>query len=235
MTLSDLGTRVIGWTPPPVPGPAVISGRFIRLERLALSHADSLFAANRVSDAIWDYMPYGPFADIDGYRAWVTQMGSQSDPFFYALCDTQTGAALGVASYLRITPAAGSIEVGHINLSPALQKTPSATEAMFLMMDWAFGAGYRRYEWKCNALNRASRRAAERLGMSYEGTFRQAAVVKGRNRDTAWFAAIDSEWPRLRKAFDRWLSPVNFDTQGQQKQSLVDFTAPILVTRDPGP
>jgi RimJ/RimL family protein N-acetyltransferase len=228
------GPPVLNWTPPPAPGPDQMTGRFVRLERLASRHADSLFAANRASDAIWDYLPYGPFADITPYRDWVAGMAGQADPFFYALCDARTGAALGVASYLRITPAAGSIEVGHINLSPALQRTPAATEAMFLMMRWAFDAGYRRYEWKCDALNRPSRRAAERLGLRYEGIFRQAAVVKGRNRDTAWFAAIDGEWPHLRAAFESWLSPTNFDAEGRQRQSLADLTAPILVSRDPG-
>jgi RimJ/RimL family protein N-acetyltransferase len=138
-----------------------------------------------------------------------------------------------VASYLRIAPEAGSIEVGHINLSPELQRTRAATDAMFLMMDWAFEAGYRRYEWKCNALNLGSRRAAERLGFSFEGVFRQAAVIKGRNRDTAWFAAIDSEWPMLKAAFDRWLDPDNFDSDGSQKIALSDLTEPVLVARDP--
>jgi RimJ/RimL family protein N-acetyltransferase len=160
-------------------------------------------------------------------------MAGRNDPFFYALCDRATGRAGGVASYLRISPAAGSIEVGHIALAPVLQRSPAATEAMALMMGWAFSAGYRRYEWKCDALNLASRRAAARLGLSYEGTFRQAAVVKGRNRDTAWFAAIDAEWPRLSAAFNDWLAPANFDGAGRQRLSLSALTAPILVTRDP--
>jgi len=134
---------------------------------------------------------------------------------------------------MRIKPGAGSIEVGHINLSQGLQKTRAATEAMYLLMAWAFEAGYRRYEWKCNAANLGSRRAAERLGFSYEGVFRQAGVVKGRNRDTAWFAAIDSEWPALKSAFETWLAPTNFDANGRQMQSLSDLTAPILVARDP--
>src|SRR5262249_42598244 len=134
-----------------------------------------------------------------------------TDPVFLAIVDAATGLAAGVASYLRIDPPNGSIEVGHIALSPRLQRTPAATESMYLMMNWAFSAGYRRYEWKCNALNEASRRAAMRLGLSYEGVFRQAAVVKGRNRDTAWYATIDSEWPALKQAFERWLDPANFD------------------------
>jgi RimJ/RimL family protein N-acetyltransferase len=211
-----------------------MGGRHVRLERLdAARHSAELHAANVASDAIWDYLPYGPFAREDDYRAWAMGMQGLPDPFFYALRDLRTGLCGGVASYLRITPAAGSIEVGHINLSPALQRSPAATEAMALMMGWAFEAGYRRYEWKCDALNLPSRRAAARLGLSFEGVFRQAAVVKGRNRDTAWFAAIDTEWPRLKSAFATWLDPANFDTNGRQRQSLSTLTAPILVARDP--
>ena len=229
-----LGAPVPGWTPPLPPGPAVMEGRLVRLERLdPARHAADLHAANTASDAIWDYLPYGPFASLGDYRAWAEGMAGQNDPFFYALSDRATGRAGGVASYLRISPAAGSIEVGHIALAPVLQRSPAATEAMALMMGWAFAAGYRRYEWKCDALNIPSRRAAQRLGLSYEGTFRQAAVIKGRNRDTAWFAAIDAEWPRLSAAFDRWLAPDNFDPAGRQKQSLSALTAPILAARDP--
>jgi RimJ/RimL family protein N-acetyltransferase len=211
-----------------------MEGRHVRLERLdPVAHAAEVQAANRASDAIWNYLPYGPFATEAEWRAWAEGMAGLADPFFYVLRDKATGRAGGVASYLRIAPEAGSIEVGHIALSPALQRTPAATEAMALMMGWAFGAGYRRYEWKCNALNLASRRAAERLGLSFEGVFRQAAVVKGRNRDTAWFAAIDSEWPALKAAFDRWLDPGNFDAAGRQRVALSDLTRPILVSRDP--
>ena len=143
------------------------------------------------------------------------------------------GRAEGVASYLRITPAVGSIEVGHICLSPRLQATVAATEAMFLMMDWAFASGYRRYEWKCDALNLPSRRAAERFGFSYEGTFRQATIYKGRNRDTAWFAMVDRDWPGLQRAYRTWLDPANFDAAGRQRQRLSDLTRPCLVSRDP--
>ncbi len=152
----------------------------------------------------------GRFADEARYADWVRSFEASADPLFYAIRNLETGSWEGVASYLRIAPEAGSIEVGHINFSPALQRTRAATEAMYLMMRWAFEAGYRRYEWKCNALNLGSRRAAERLGLSYEGVFRQAAVVKGRNRDTAWFAAIDAEWPTLKSAFETWLAPENF-------------------------
>lgn len=228
------GPPVPGFTPPPVPAGKVLDGRHVRLEPLsAARHGAALFAAYRGDDRVWDYLPYGPFSDEAGYLDWLGSVEGAADPYFYAIIDKGTGLAAGVASYLRITPAMGSIEVGHINLAPSLQKTRAATEAMALMMEWAFQAGYRRYEWKCDALNLPSRRAAERLGFSYEGTFRQAAVVKGRNRDTAWFAAIDAEWPRLKAAFDTWLDPANFDASGRQKRSLAALTRPILVSADP--
>ena len=228
------GAPVIGWVVPKRPGLPVITGRLARLERLdGAAHAEGLFGANAASDAIWGYLPYGPFARLAEYRVWVDGMAARDDPVFYAIRDRASGALGGVASYLRITPEAGSIEVGHINLSPLLQRSACATEALFLMMEWAFDAGFRRYEWKCDALNLPSRRAAERFGFSYEGTFRQAAVVKGRNRDTAWFAVIDKDWPGLRRAYRRWLDPANFDEAGQQRLSLAALTAPLLVARDP--
>jgi RimJ/RimL family protein N-acetyltransferase len=158
-------------------------------------------------------------------------VGAPADPQFHAIIDLATGKVGGVASYLRIDPAAGSIEVGHINFSPRLQRTVAATEAMYLMMKRAFELGYRRYEWKCHALNAPSRAAAQRLGFSYEGIFRQARVDKGRNRDTAWYAAIDADWPALDRAFSSWLDPANFDEIGQQRTSLSSLTDPILVAR----
>ncbi len=230
----NLGVPVPGWSARPRPDWARIEGRHVTLERLdPARHAADLHAANRASDAIWDYLPYGPFAEEAEYRAWAEGMAARDDPWFAAVVDRATGRALGVASYLRIEPLAGSIEVGHINFSPALQHTRAATEAMYLMMAWAFDAGYRRYEWKCNSLNLASRRAAERYGLSFEGIFRQATVVKGRNRDTAWFAAVDGEWPAIRAAFETWLDPANFDADGRQRQGLSALTRPILVTSDP--
>jgi len=231
----DIGAEVPGWTPPPRPSGEVLQGRYALLEPLsATRHATDLHRANLANNAIWDWLPYGPFATEAEYRDWVRGVAGQADPFFYAIRDLATGHWAGVASYLRIDPGAGSIEVGHINLSPELQRTRAATEAMYQLMKWAFNAGYRRYEWKCNALNLPSRRAAERLGLSYEGIFRQAGVVKGRNRDTAWFAAIDDEWPVLDTAFSRWLDPANFDADGRQRESLADLTRPVLVLRDPG-
>lgn len=228
------GDPVPDWTAPAWPSGAPLAGRFVRLERLdPARHAADLYAANRVDDSIWDYMGYGPFTDSAAYGAWVESMAAERDPWFLAIIDEATGKPAGVASYLRITPAQGTIEVGHICLSPSLQRTPAATEAMFLMMDWAFGAGYRRYEWKCDALNLPSRRAAQRYGFSFEGIFRQHMIYKGRNRDTAWFAIIDREWPELRTAFQTWLQPGNFEGD-RQLCRLSDLTAPQLFSRDPG-
>lgn len=149
------------------------------------------------------------------------------DPLFFAIIDAATSSPTGVASYLRITPAAGSIEVGHLHYSPGLQRTPAGTEAMFLMMQWAFANGYRRYEWKCDSLNAPSRAAAERLGFLFEGIFRQATIYKGRSRDTAWFSIIDAEWPLLRKAFQTWLLPENFGPDGRQQTRLSELTRKI--------
>ena len=154
-----------------------------------------------------------------------------NDPLFHAIVDNATGKAIGLASYLRIDPASGSIEVGHINYSPLLQRTPAATEAMYLMMQRVFELGYRRYEWKCDALNARSRAAAQRYGFSFEGIFRQATVYKGRNRDTAWYAIIDREWPALQAAFLQWLDPSNFDADGRQRVRLADLTGVVLKQR----
>lgn len=238
MTASDplrpVGPRIENWTPPPVPSGAVLQGRYARLEPvLAKAHAALLYRAYAGHDAVWDYLPYGPFSSASQYHRWVRDMENRPDPYFHAIRDLETGDWGGVASFLRIAPASGSIEVGHINLAPRLQRTRAATEAMALMMGWAFEAGYRRYEWKCDALNQPSRRAAQRLGLSFEGVFRQATVVKGRNRDTAWFAAIDREWPALREAFRAWLDPANFDRQGRQIERLSDLTRLVRAVSDP--
>jgi len=230
----DIGAIVKDWTPPPRPVSLALEGRYARLEPLSPdTHAAQLFKANSASDAIWDFLPYGPFASASAYHRWMRDVTAGDDPRFLAIYNRDSGQWQGVASFLRIQPEAGSIEVGHINFSPALARTRAATEAMFLMMQWAFEAGYRRYEWKCDARNLASRRAAERLGLSYEGTFRQAAVIKGRNRDTAWFAAIDSEWPALKEAFLAWLAPANFDAAGRQRERLGDLTRLVRVADDP--
>jgi RimJ/RimL family protein N-acetyltransferase len=193
-------------------------------------HAADLFTANQTDSTgrMWTYLPYGPFDQLADYIAWMQRVCLGEDPLFHAIIDGATGKAVGVASYLRIDPANGSIEVGHIAYAPALQRTPAATEAMYLLMQRAFNLGYRRYEWKCDALNAPSRAAAQRLGLSFEGVFRQAVMYKGRNRDTAWYATIDREWPDLSAAFERWLNPANFDEQGRQRLRLSDLTASIL-------
>lgn len=233
-TPRPLGRPVPNWTPPPLPSMEVLEGRYARLEPLgAAEHAALLFREFDGHDAVWDYLPYGPFSSAALYHRWVRDITADPSAKFYALKNRDTGRWGGVASYLRITPDSGSIEVGHINLSPAMQGTRAATEAMFLMMQWAFENGYRRYEWKCDALNRPSRKAAQRLGFSYEGIFYNATVVKGRNRDTAWFAVIDSDWPALKEAYRVWLDPANFDGTGRQKEALADLTSLVRRFSDP--
>src|SRR5262245_44011208 len=204
-----------------------MQGRLCRLEPLdAATHAQALheeYAADR-EGRNWTYLPYGPFPSADAYAAAVESVQAGDDPVFHAIVARSSCRPVGVASYLRIEPAMGVIEVGHLSYSPALQRSAAATEAMYLMMRRTFDElGYRRYEWKCDSLNLASRRAAERLGFRYEGTFRQMMVVKGRSRDSAWFSIIDSEWPALRTAFERWLDPANFDAQGRQRRRLSEL------------
>jgi len=223
-----VGAEVVNWSPRAWPVAKPIEGRWCWLEPLdPVRHGAQLFESYRAdrSGRLWTYLPYGPFEDFSSYDAWLFEVAHRSDPMFFAIID---GArrALGVASYQRIDPRAGTIEVGHLNFSPALQGSTAATEAMIMMMRVVFDElGYRRYEWKCDALNDASRRAAERLGFTYEGTFRQATVVKGRNRDTAWYSIIDAEWPRLSKIFSQWLRPGNFDADGRQRESLAQLIA----------
>jgi RimJ/RimL family protein N-acetyltransferase len=222
-----IGHAVPNWQPPPFPNPAPIEGRYARVEPLdATRHARSLYAANAEDrdGAMWTYLPYGPFESEKQYTAWATERASSRDPSFYAVLDRTTGRALGVLSYLRIDPPNGVIELGHLAYSPALQQTRTSTEALFLLMAHAFSLGYRRVEWKCDALNAPSRRAAERFGFSYEGTFRQAVVIKGRNRDSAWYAIIDRDWPRIRASFETWLDPANFGPDDRQRVSLTSLT-----------
>lgn len=229
-----IGYPVPGWTAPPRPPLEPMEGHYCRVEPIdPARHAADLHDANcqDVEGRIWAYLPYGPFETQDQYRNWMEATCLGEDPMFHAIVDLETGKAAGIASYLRIDPKNGSIEVGHINYAPPLQRSRGATEAMYLMMKRAFELGYRRYEWKCHGLNAKSRSAAMRLGLSYEGVFRQATVVKGNNRDSAWYAAIDAEWPALDTAFQTWLDPANFDAAGTQKQSLSALTAPVLVKR----
>jgi RimJ/RimL family protein N-acetyltransferase len=228
------GFPVSDWMPARLPTRKIMTGRFCRLEPLDLEvHTEDLFAAHALDPEgrNWTYLPYGPFSTYEAYSDWIDRFSTGSDPLFFAVISAETGRAVGVASYLRIDPANGSIEVGHLNFSPLMQRTPIATEAMWLMMKEAFDLGYRRYEWKCNALNIPSRAAAQRLGLSFEGVFRQAAVIKGHNRDTAWYATIDKEWPALNEAFQKWLAPENFDEEGRQRVALSRLTEHVLVKR----
>ena len=216
-----IGDDVPAWAPPPRPPRAVLAGRYCRVEPLdPPRHAAQLWAANALDreGRMWTYS----FASLEEYRSWLEARVHSEDPLFFAIVDAATGLAVGVASYLRIDPANGSVEVGHLQFSPLLQRTAAATESMYLMMKQAFDLGYRRYEWKCDALNAASRRAAERLGFTFEGVFRQAVIYKGRNRDTAWYSVIDKEWNALDAAYRRWLDPTNFDAEGRQQSSLAD-------------
>ena len=231
MTIQPIGFSIGDWTPPVRPPAEPMIGRYCRLERLdADRDGQSLFDAYALDSEgrNWTYLPHGPFENYAEFHIWLSGMAKLDDPFFFTIIDAESQTSVGIASYLRITPPAGSIEVGHIHYSPLLQRTPAATEAMYLMMEQAFALGYRRYEWKCDALNAPSRMAAQRLGLSYEGVFRQATVYKQRNRDTAWYATIDREWPDLKQAFEQWLDPNNFDNDRNQKIRLSTLTAPLL-------
>ncbi|WP_249696326.1 GNAT family protein [Stappia sp. WLB 29] len=221
-----IGPDVPGWTPRELPPRSVMQGRTCRLEPYEPRHAAGLFAAYRedADGRNWTYLGYGPVETEAEFLKFAEATYRSEDPLFHVVVDAASGRELGIASYLRIDAANGVIEVGHINFSPLMQGSVQSTEAMYLMMRRVFDElGYRRYEWKCDALNGPSRRAAGRLGFSYEGTFRQAMVYKGRNRDTAWFSILDSEWPHLRTAFEAWLSPENFDLQGRQIQRLEEI------------
>ena len=218
------------FTPPPHPEGITLEGQLVRLEPLdSKKHAQQLFESNSEEggERNWTYLPYGPFNAVSDYSDWLRSIEALPDPVFFTIIRKEDGKAVGVASYLRINPNEGSIEVGHINFSPSLQRTAEATETMFLMMQWAFNSGYRRYEWKCNAKNVKSRKAAQRLGLSYEGVFRQASISKGQNRDTAWFAAIDKEWRQLEAAFSDYLKSCN-----SNPKSLRVLTKSILVKKD---
>lgn len=219
-----IGLAVDNWTPRPFPSQKPMAGQYCKLEGLCPStHGDQLFDSFGADPEgkNWTYLFDGPFDSRADFDAWINRVSKTSDPLFYAIIDTKTERAVGVASFMRIDPANGVIEVGNIHFSPLLQKTPLATEAMFLMMKRAFDElGYRRYEWKCDSLNAPSRKAAARFGFTFEGIFRQAIMYKGRSRDTAWFSIIDSEWPSTKAMFESWLDSSNFDVNGQQKKKL---------------
>lgn len=211
-------------TPAKKPDPVALQGRFVRLEPLDVeAHAEGLFAASSGPEAekLWLYMPVGPFANLAAHRAHLQSTLKNPDFFPYILRDASTGTILGQACYLRIDPTNRSIEVGYILYGPTAQRSAATTEAMYLMARHVFETlGYRRYEWKCNDLNAPSKAAALRLGFTYEGLFRQAVIVKGRNRDTAWYSMLDSEWPARKAMFEAWLDPANFDAGGRQRRSL---------------
>ena len=222
-----IGFPMPDWAPAELPPRTPMQGHYCRLEPLDVArHAEDLFHAYRADtdNRLWTYVSSGPFDDIESFSRWAEASSQSKDPLVHAVIDRATEIALGVASYMRIDPGNGVIEVGAIKYAPVLQRTVAGTEAMYLLMKRAFDElGYRRYEWKCNNLNEASKRAATRYGFAFEGVFRQAAIVKGRNRDTAWFAIIDTEWPAIKAAFEAWLSPSNFNGGGLQKKGLRSF------------
>ena len=219
-----IGFPVTDWKPAKHPRGVFMEGRLCRLEATdPAAHGEQLFAAFEEDreHRNWTYLPYGPFATRDDFYEWMESCCLGDDPCFFTVIDQADGRAAGLASYLRIESASGVIEVGHIHFSPLMQGRPIATEAMYLMMRQVFEKlGYRRYEWKCDALNQPSCNAAERLGFAYEGQFRQATMYKQRNRDTAWYSILDREWPAAKKAFETWLDDSNFDREGCQKSRL---------------
>jgi RimJ/RimL family protein N-acetyltransferase len=214
----------LDWHPARLPAREPIDGDLVRLEPLDPSkHGDDLFAQTAGADSSWDYLAYGPFPNRDEFVRWLEQRAPLDDPLTFAIIDRAAGTARGLASFMRMDPVNGVIEIGHIWLSPGLQRTRQATEAIYLMSRYAFELGNRRLEWKCDALNAASRRAADRFGFVFEGVFRQHMVIKGRNRDTAWYSITDTEWPSRRAAFEAWLAPGNFDAAGAQRRALSEL------------
>lgn len=218
----------LDWHAVATPARAALGGHYVRLEPLdPARHGDDLWLALQGPESdplLWDYLPYGPFVERAPFDAWLAANAASTDPQFFAVIDLASQRCVGLLSFLRIAPKDGCIEIGHIAFGRAMQRSPASTEAVYLLAELAMGAlGYRRLEWKCNALNARSMRAAERLGFVHEGLFRQHMVIKGRNRDTAWFSIIDREWPRCRDAFERWLASANFDAQGRQQQRLEDL------------
>jgi RimJ/RimL family protein N-acetyltransferase len=215
------------WRPRPRPARTILDGRYVRLEPLsAKTHGDGLFEASSVADAQgrFAWLPETPPQSRAGFQAWLDKAEASEDPLYYAVIDKASGTVVGRQTLMRIDPANGVIEIGHIYWGPGMARTRGATEAQFLFARHVFGdLGYRRYEWKCNARNAPSRRAAERFGFAFEGIFRQHMVIKGENRDTAWYAMIDKDWPVLCDAYDAWLDPANFDGEGGQKQRLEDL------------
>lgn len=219
-----IGRTLKDWKTRPRPSSSSFFGRWCDVQRLNPDrHGPSLFQAISQPDAagLWTYLHYGPFAEIEEFTSWLWTMAASEDPLCFAIVDRVTGHALGIAAYLNVLPDEGRFEIGHIFFTPGLQRTTAATEALFLMLDRAFGEwGYRRCEWKCDDLNAASKAAAVRRGFRLDGVFLQSCIYKGRNRDTAWFSILDNDWERLRPAYTSWLDPSNFDADGRQKSSL---------------
>jgi RimJ/RimL family protein N-acetyltransferase len=219
-----IGAPVPNWQPRPSPSGTVLSGRYCRLEPLTTEHVPGLHDALNLRDRSggqWTYMPWGPFHDAGGFADLIDALIADPAIVMLVLIDLRTGQPEGMAGWARIEPAIGSIEVGGVIYSPDLQRTPAATEAMYLMARHVFDdLGYRRYEWKCDALNARSMAAARRLGFVYEGMWRNATIYKGRNRDTAWFAMTDSDWAVRKRAIAAWLEPENFDSSGHQRTAL---------------
>lgn len=233
----QIGFSVPNFVKPPHPKGISLDGQQTKLVPLDVAnHAKPLYDAyiSQADETDWLYLPYGPFARLEEFQTWLASVENLEDPVFFTIIRKSDNKALGLLSFLRIDQTNAVIEVGHIHYSRELQQSTLATEVQFLLMDWVFANGYRRYEWKCDALNLRSRKSAERLGFSYEGIFRQALIYKGRNRDTAWFAMIDKDWPRLKVAFQTYMSADNFDKTGIQRQSLSELTKPLLFKIDDG-
>jgi RimJ/RimL family protein N-acetyltransferase len=220
-----VGPLVDPLPPGTAPDRRILNGRWMRLEPVSVAHHGvKLWSAIDGKDPqgdLWTWMAYGPFADEATFLTWLKDREAARDPWFYAFVKRDTGEALGMGAFMRLDTANGAIEIGNIWMAPALQRTRESTEAIYLMMRHAFeDLGVRRLEWKCDALNAPSRKAAERFGFAFEGIFRQHFIIKGRNRDTAWFAMIDKDWPKVREGFEAWLSERNFDAEGKQKVEL---------------
>jgi RimJ/RimL family protein N-acetyltransferase len=223
--VSSFLSKLADWRPVPLPASVTLTGRWVTLEPLsAVRHTRALWQAVHGHDEVWRWLGDGPYPSEDALAEAVAAKETGASARFFAIVPAQDSVAEGYASLMRMDPANGVIEVGNVLFSPALQRTPAATEAMYLMARYIFDElGYRRYEWKCNALNLPSRRAAERLGFTFEGIFRQHMVIKGQNRDTAWYAMLDSEWPDRKLAFEAWLAEDNFDADGRQRRTLASF------------
>jgi RimJ/RimL family protein N-acetyltransferase len=223
-----LGDHVANWKPRPKPKNTILKGKYTILEPMDINrHASYLFDALAIDNQgeSWTYLPYGPFANLNEFKDWLEKIiSTEQDTFLYAILDGKTDKPIGISGYLRITPQHGVIEIGHLHFSHLLKRSPAATEAIYLMLSYAFDElGYRRCEWKCNALNEPSRNAAKRFGFQFEGIFRQNFVFKNRNRDTAWFSIIDHEWPLRKEKFVKWLHPNNFAVDGKQILKLAEM------------